>query len=151
MILLGFIELCDISLSVKSSVIHSMNEKQRKYRETFNKKRLFNYHNNLNKQLEKNLFYQAKNRAKKKNIDFNLELSDIVIPEKCPVLGIKILPAKGNCASPNSPSIDRINSKLGYLKGNIQIISYRANCLKSDGTINEHEKIIEYMKNNKII
>ena len=73
----------------------------------------------------------AKNRIKK--LPFNIEITDIIIPEICPVLGIKIEINEGKYKD-NSPSLDRINNSLGYIKGNISIISWRANKLKNDGT-----------------
>lgn len=59
------------------------------------------------------------------------------VPEVCPVLGIKI---QGNVvAGPldSSPSIDRLIPHLGYIPGNVRIISNRANRLRSDGTARE--------------
>jgi hypothetical protein len=91
------------------------------------------------------LFLQIKSRCKKRNIPFNIEESDIVIPEKCPVLGIDIFfGAKHFCY--NSPSVDRIDNDKGYIKGNIMVISYRANTLKNNGTLEEHRLIVKYME-----
>jgi hypothetical protein len=99
-----------------------------------------------NKHPAKYLLQSAKSRAKKKGWEFNLEESDIVIPEVCPVLGIPLtLRNDGNKDS--SPSLDRIDSNKGYIKGNIQIISWRANNLKADGTLEEFIKLVEFMKN----
>jgi hypothetical protein len=92
------------------------------------------------------LVYNAKQRAKEKNIPFNLLPTDITIPEICPVLGIKLVNRVGKGHGDDSPSLDRINPALGYVKGNIQVISRRANTIKSFGTIEEHEKVIAYIK-----
>lgn len=97
---------------------------------------------------ERWLLYGAKSRAKRKNIEFNLELEDIIIPERCPILGIKLQCNHNNKPEFNSPSIDRIIPKLGYIPNNIRIISYRANLLKSDGTIEELEAVLKYMISN---
>lgn len=98
------------------------------------------------KNKEKLLFRSARYRAEQKNIDFDISIDDIIIPNVCPILGIPIYrDAKLN--KDNSPSIDRIDNSKGYIKGNICVISYKANTLKSFGTIEEFYKIIEYMKN----
>lgn len=91
------------------------------------------------------LFRNARSRATKNNLEFSIIESDIVVPEYCPILGMKlqenILSAKSN-----SYSIDRIDSNKGYVKGNIHVISHRANQLKSDGTIQELEALLSYLK-----
>lgn len=94
---------------------------------------------------ERHLLMRTKNRAKLKELDFNLELSDIIIPEFCPILGIKLEFNKGKVKD-NSPSIDRTDSEKGYIKGNVIIISYRANVIKNCGTSTEHEKIAKWMR-----
>jgi len=91
------------------------------------------------------ILHSAKYNARKKGKEFTISLEDIIIPEYCPILGIKLdLKAK---RSYDSPSIDRINPKLGYIKGNVQIISWRANLIKSDMTIEECEKLLEHLRN----
>lgn len=94
---------------------------------------------------EKWLFYSAKGRAKKAGCLFNLEPADIVIPDVCPILGIKLVKGEGRVTAA-SPSIDRIRPELGYVKGNIQIISFRANTIKSDATADELEKVAAFVK-----
>lgn len=84
----------------------------------------------LNNQ-EKFILHRCKVRAKKAGLDFDLELSDIVIPEICPVLNIPL--EKGDrFANRNSPSVDRIDPNRGYTKDNIQIISNLANMMKNN-------------------
>lgn len=94
------------------------------------------------------MYHSSFKRAKQKNIDFNIQPTDIPeIPEYCPILNIKIL--KNEIAGPldSSPSLDRIDSKKGYIIGNIQIISNRANRIKSDANFNEIEMLYFFMKN----
>lgn len=82
---------------------------------------------------EKVLWQGARARSRKSGIPFNIEVSDIVIPATCSVLNIPIYRNRGSFG-PNSPSLDRINPALGYIKGNIRVISHRANMLKSNAT-----------------
>lgn len=82
------------------------------------------------------LWTSAKERALKFDIPFTIEISDIVIPEFCPILNIPMFKGKGKpCA--NSPSLDRIIPSSGYTKDNIMVISYKANTMKSDATPEE--------------
>lgn len=87
-------------------------------------------------------------RCRKKNIPFDLSLEDIVIPEVCPVLGIRLSPGEGRFCD-SSPSIDRVVPELGYVKGNVRIISWRANRLKGDARVDEVEAILRYMKQHE--
>ena len=93
--------------------------------------------------------YGAKGRAKKLGLEFNLTIEDIIIPEFCPVLGIKLKQSFGNL-SDASPSLDRIVPELGYVKGNVKVISNRANTIKNNATLSELEKIAEYVRVNLI-
>ena len=78
--------------------------------------------------------------AKKKNIPLGFanvaELAAYVVsiaPSKCPVFGENFV-ERGVGFSKWSPSIDKIDPKLGYVRGNIQVISLFANCMKRDAT-----------------
>lgn len=92
---------------------------------------------------------EAKRRSKKRGWDFDLEESDVVIPEVCPVLGIPLFRgyAEGKrTPGPNSPSLDRVNPTLGYVKGNVRVISWKANRIKTDATAQELELVLAYVR-----
>ena len=96
---------------------------------------------------ERPLFYRAKRRAKETGVPFALEMADILIPETCPVLGIPILSGVGHgYRNGNGPSLDRMNPALGYVPGNVCVISERANRIKNDGTVAEHRAIADWME-----
>ncbi len=101
--------------------------------------------NAISKTTEYKMLARAKSRAKKNNLPFNLELGDIVIPDICPLLGIKIKSTEVR-NSPNNPSLDKIIPEKGYIKGNIWIISNRANTLKNDASLQELELLVENLK-----
>jgi hypothetical protein len=102
----------------------------------------------------KHMLIGAKSRAKRKGLEFSLVLSDLIMPELCPILGIKLVThhetdagnGQGHNRFDESPSLDRIDNDKGYVPGNVRIISWRANHLKSDGTADEHEKIAFYIR-----
>lgn len=81
----------------------------------------------------------AKSRANKKGREFSIELSDVVIPALCPVLGIPM----------DRPSLDRIDGTKGYVKGNVRVISHRANMLKNNATIEELTLVLRDLKRRK--
>lgn len=82
---------------------------------------------------EKHILMRVKTRAKSRGIDFDLEVSDIIIPETCPILGIPIVAFPPNgLGEPGCASVDRIDPSKGYIKGNIQIISGEANRIKNN-------------------
>lgn len=90
---------------------------------------------------------QARYRAKKLGVPFNLTADDIVVPKLCPALGIPLRRNIGTSGyHPNSPSVDRTVPELGYTKGNIVVISNRANTLKRDATAHELGLIAEWLK-----
>lgn len=87
---------------------------------------------------EYRLWCSAKQRAKQKKLEFSLKISDIVIPEICPVFKSPI----------KRPSIDRVDNSRGYTVDNIRVISYRANAIKNNASIKEVEDVLMYMKQN---
>lgn len=102
---------------------------------------------------DKYLLGSVQSRCKKNNIPCNIDESDLVIPEFCPALGIPLYRnVGGNRPTDNSPSVDRIIPCLGYIKGNVQVISQKANSMKTNATPKElvlfAEWIIENLKND---
>lgn len=94
----------------------------------------------------KKIYNQLKQSAKKRGIEFSLNLSDInnlSFPITCPILEI---PLKYHTDKPqdDSYSIDRIDNSLGYISGNIQVISYKANRAKNNLTNEELKKLTLY-------
>jgi hypothetical protein len=87
----------------------------------------------------------AKSRAKKFGIPFAITPEDIVIPEICPALGITLNPAARR-SQPNALTLDRIVPALGYIPGNVRVVSARANRLKSDATVAELEMLLAYVR-----
>jgi hypothetical protein len=76
---------------------------------------------------EYKLWHAARSRSKRKGMEFNIEVSDIVIPELCPYLNVPM----------DSPSLDRIDNNLGYVKGNVEVISLKANRMKNNASLKE--------------
>jgi|688.fasta_scaffold200097_4 hypothetical protein len=99
----------------------------------------------VRKNPKKKLLSSAKNRAKIKNIEFNLTEDDLRISETCPALGILLIQAKDR-HNKHSPSVDRLDATKGYTKDNINVISHRANTIKSDATFEEFEAIYKWWK-----
>jgi predicted nucleic acid-binding Zn-ribbon protein len=89
---------------------------------------------------------RAKQRCKTKNLEFNIEVSDIIIPDICPILGIKLNMNSGKSgAYKNSPSLDRIDNSKGYTKENIQVVSQEANAMKHSATIEELQMFAKWV------
>jgi hypothetical protein len=99
---------------------------------------------NKSKDPRKIMVNSAKVRAKKTKVPFDLTFEDIVIPETCPILGLRL--EHGTIQNrDNSPSIDRLAPELGYVRENIAIISHLANRIKNNGTAAEHRLIADWM------
>jgi hypothetical protein len=92
---------------------------------------------------EKSIINRARENARRKGCEFNLQKSDIIIPTHCPYLGIELTYNKKDGKQDNYFSIDRIDSSKGYIKGNVQIISKLANTMKNNATI---DQLIDFCK-----
>ena len=97
------------------------------------------------------LLESAKRRAKRDNLPFDLTIEWLrtIVVSHCPITLQPLDWTKEQVingkAGPNSPSIDKIIPELGYIKSNCSIISYRGNMIKSNGTIDEHLRTVQYM------
>jgi hypothetical protein len=86
----------------------------------------------------------AKQRAKKAGVPFSITDEDFEIPEFCPVLGGK-LESGTKKYHDNSPSLDRVIPELGYVPGNVVVMSFRANRIKGDASRAELQIVIDWM------
>lgn len=87
----------------------------------------------------------SKRRAKKKQLDHDIDSNylESIAPLRCPYLDIELRwhsqygTGVMNRPFPNSPSLDRIDSSKGYVKGNVIIVSHRANAIKHNASEQE--------------
>jgi hypothetical protein len=93
----------------------------------------------------KMLVIWAKQKCKKYNIPFNLKESDVEYTGKCAVFGTDLV--KNGSVNDNSPTLDRIIPELGYVKGNVRVISHLANRIKSNGTLDQLKLVVKYVEN----
>lgn len=91
----------------------------------------------------RSLWASARSRAAKRDLPFDIEPDDVVVPGYCPVLGLELTPGIGRVHDA-SPTLDRIVPDRGYVKGNVVVISMRANRLKSDASIMELRRIASF-------
>lgn len=98
------------------------------------------------------LWQAAKDRARRLNVVFDITVDDIDIPLVCPILGIPLFVAtperKGG--QHNSPSLDRIVPEKGYVRGNIMVISWRANHLKGSATPEELCALADFFRRRSL-
>jgi hypothetical protein len=82
----------------------------------------------------------AKRRAKNNNIEFSITAEDFDLPDICPVLGVPMIKR-----TRTAPSLDRIDPSKGYVPGNVQVISHKANLMKNDATKDELERFAKWI------
>lgn len=87
-------------------------------------------------QVMQRLYYGARHRAKKSSIPFDVTFLDFDIPEVCPLRGVAFKVGTGQHTE-DSPTLDRKDPRRGYVKGNVWVISHKANRLKGQLTPNE--------------
>jgi hypothetical protein len=89
---------------------------------------------------EYRLYWSAKERSNRRGLECTISPADIHIPRFCPLLGLELKSGtKENKGT--SPSLDRLDCKKGYVRGNVWVISHRANSIKRDATLEELEQI----------
>lgn len=93
---------------------------------------------------EARLMWAARKRAKVKGLDFNLDETDIVIPTHCPILGIPLERSQvRGIPRIHTASLDRKDNTKGYIKGNVEVISWLANTMKNSATT---EQLVTFSK-----
>lgn len=96
-----------------------------------------------------NMYHNALNRARKKGLPFNLtkEYLEGIMTYTCPVLGIPLV--FGGPSREDSPSLDRIVPELGYVVGNVIVISNKANSIKNSASASEIRKVAQWLEDNE--
>ena len=90
----------------------------------------------------KSMWSRAQQRAGDGGLDFTITPDNIFVPQRCPVFGT-MLEVGGECKD-NSPSLDRIDNTKGYVPGNVVVVSYKANRLKNNASLEELKQLVEY-------
>ena len=98
--------------------------------------------NPQNRQYKVTMLRKAKNRAKRRNIYFDITLDDITIGRESYILDIPFEVGSDNWQ--NSPSLDRIDNKRGYEKGNVIVVSMMANSIKNQATPSQIKKVGDF-------
>jgi hypothetical protein len=91
------------------------------------------------------ILWNTKRKCRKEGIEFSITEYDFILPEYCPLLGIK-LQTNFVTRKDNSYSIDRIDPTKGYTKQNTWVISWRANNLKCNASIQEIHLLSQNLK-----
>jgi hypothetical protein len=91
------------------------------------------------------MWKDARYRASRSGVPFSITPEDIWVPDTCPVFGTPLVCSTGR-SSDASPSLDRIIPSKGYVKGNIIVVSNRANWLRGDATSRELRLLAEFYK-----
>ena len=91
------------------------------------------------------LLQEARIRSKLRGIEFNLSDTDVSIPNTCPVFHIPLFLTDGK-RTDNSYSLDRIDNTKGYIKGNVMVVSWKANRIKNDSSIKDLETLVNFYK-----
>lgn len=93
----------------------------------------------------KRMLMKSKERAREVGLEHNLTIEDLPNPPKtCPYLNIELTYCLGKGQLPSNASLDRIDSEKGYVKGNVQIISRKANTMKNNAS---NKELLEFAKN----
>lgn len=122
----------------------SNQEHYQRYRDTYKRKAKAYRVNNT----ARYLLQQARARANRKGIDFSLSEDDILpLPEHCPVLGIPLRSGQF-VRDPQSFTLDRVDNSKGYTPDNVRVISFRANTLKADASVDELRSLVRYMEDH---
>ena len=93
-----------------------------------------------------NAVYVIRNKCKENNIPCDFTIDDLIpFPLSCPITGHSInYFNKGKGGLDDSPSIDRVEPTKGYVKGNVRIISFKANRMKQDASPKDTMNILAY-------
>ena len=97
--------------------------------------------------IQKLMWERAKSRAERDGVPFDIVPEDIIIPEYCPIFSnMRLVPGNDGYTKNCAPSLDKIIPELGYVKGNIWVISSFANAMKNSATLEQLHIFAEKIK-----
>lgn len=100
----------------------------------------------------KTMLRSAKARAKEFNLQFDIDLEylEFIATDHCPVDGLPFdwdrQLETDKSLSLATPSLDRIDSSQGYVKGNVKIIGWKWNAKKSNMNLDDLLLLVEYVR-----
>ena len=89
-------------------------------------------------------------KSRKLIVDIDLEYIDYLFKKqkgKCFWFGVDLIPSE-NKKHPQQPSLDRLNNKLGYIKGNVVLSCYSANIGGNENDSDVWKNFIKLIKPN---
>jgi hypothetical protein len=87
---------------------------------------------------EHTLLSYARRASKATGVPFTITESDVVIPDRCPILGIVLVEGAGRGhRRGNSPCLDRVAPELGFVRGNVMVVSWRSKANRKAAAIKE--------------
>ncbi len=93
------------------------------------------------------LLVGVRSRAKREGIAFDITSADLYAPTHCPALGIKLNyegTGRGYGAKDDAASIDRVDGAKGYVRGNVGIVSWKANRAKAFLSVRELRRLVTF-------
>ena len=97
------------------------------------------------------LLHRARRGADRRGLEFSITAVDLLpLPSHCPVFGLELDYVGGAGRDPRAAdkraraSVDRKDSRYGYVPGNVLVVSWRANTLKSDATPTELRQLADF-------
>lgn len=84
-----------------------------------------------------------RSKCKREGIPYNLTPADVRPPTHCPVLGMPL--TFGQLGGAAAASVDRLRPDLGYVRGNVRVISRLANAVKSNATTAQVTAVAAWM------
>lgn len=99
--------------------------------------------------VEEKWISRNKNGKKSKlRSELSVEYYKSLIVDTCPLLNIKLTYESFTGNTPdNYATLDKIDPNKGYVEGNVQIVSFRANTLKNNATLEELKLIVQNWTN----
>lgn len=90
------------------------------------------------------LWNMLETRAEQKGLDFDLTVSDVrtlLKTKRCYYTGAELMKEHG-VDRQNKPTFERIDSSKGYTRGNVKVVSEKANHAKSDLTLRQLKTMV---------